>query len=140
MCTPVAADSARTHLSKTNGHILVPLGALSHDTTAAVLVASNCDHPPRSWQINHKRVEEVCNELGGIEAFQTSISSPETHKRCVSIMLRNVMLARRGMVIPQSRPAKYHRNMGLMHQRRALPIWAPNEATCIHKHSALDVN
>lgn len=41
-------------------------------------------------------IERTCSTIGGIESFQTSASSPETHKRCVSIVLRKVLSARDG--------------------------------------------
>ncbi|KAL9100225.1 MAG: hypothetical protein Q9163_004376 [Psora crenata] len=36
----------------------------------------------------------VRNQFGEIESFQTALSNPETHKRCVSIMLRNIIKQR----------------------------------------------
>lgn len=78
--------------------------ALSKDHVPTIVVASNCDHSPKSWRIDHGKIERLCARFSGVECFQTSISIPETHKRCVSIILRNVMLERNGK---QSRHAKF---------------------------------
>ncbi len=72
------------------------LDALSKDRIPTIVVASNCDHSPKTWQVDHGKVERLCSRFQGVECFQTSISIPETHKRCVSIILRNVMLERNG--------------------------------------------
>ena len=80
--------------SHTDQHSL--LDALSKDRVPTIVVASRCDHPPKSWRVDHGKVEKLCNRFEGVECFQTSISLPDTHKRCLSIILRNVMLERNG--------------------------------------------
>ena len=34
--------------------------------------------------------------MDGVESFQTSSAAPETHKRCLSVILRNILLDRAG--------------------------------------------
>ena len=59
-----------------------------------VLVSAKCDNALTSWEVDQEKVESFCNTLD-LESFQTSISAPETHKRCISVILRNIMLERR---------------------------------------------
>lgn len=68
--------------------------ALANDAVPTVLVAAKCDNAFTSWEVDQEKVESFCNTLD-LESFQTSISAPETHKRCISVILRNIMLERR---------------------------------------------
>lgn len=61
-----------------------------------VLVSSKCDNPSDSWKVDARKVEGFCNRLEGVESFQTSATAPETHKRCVSVILRNISVAKSG--------------------------------------------
>ena len=61
-----------------------------------VLVSSKCDNPPSSWEVDACRMEGFCDGLEGVESFQTSATAPETHKRCVSIILRIITSERSG--------------------------------------------
>ena len=68
--------------------------ALANDAVPTVLVSAKCDNAFTSWEVDQEKVESFCNTLD-LESFQTSISAPETHKRCISVILRNIMLERR---------------------------------------------
>ena len=72
------------------------LGALAHDAIPTILVMSKCDHSPKSWRVTPNMIDDMKTRFKDVESFQTALSSPETHKRCVSIMLRHVMLFRHG--------------------------------------------
>lgn len=61
-----------------------------------VLISSKCDNPRKAWQINPRMIEGICTTMDGVESFQTSANSPETHKRCVSVILRKIMSERAG--------------------------------------------
>ncbi|KAL9123648.1 MAG: hypothetical protein Q9217_006939, partial [Psora testacea] len=72
------------------------LSALTHNTIPTVLITSKCDHPPQSRRLTLSTVDGVRNRFSNVKSLQTALSTPETHKRCVSIMLRNIMLDRDG--------------------------------------------
>lgn len=76
------------------------LEALSKDGVPTVLVSAKSDSPRKSWEVNHDSLEELCNTVTGIESFPVSVSAPDTHKRCISIILRNIMAKRRGELLP----------------------------------------
>ena len=78
-------------------HIGLFLEALSGDAIPTVLVSTKCDNPFKSWKVSQEGVEELCNAFRGLEIFKTSTSAPETHKRCISVILRNIMMEPRGM-------------------------------------------
>ncbi|KAL8797233.1 MAG: hypothetical protein Q9195_000700 [Heterodermia aff. obscurata] len=67
------------------------LSAFSKAALPTVLVSSKCDNPPNSWEVDAGKVEGFCTQLDGVESFQTSATAPETHKRCVSVILRNII-------------------------------------------------
>ena len=70
--------------------------ALSKRTVPTVLVSTKCDNPVSSWEVDLDKAELLCSEYHGIEIFQTSTFASETHKRCISVILRNIMMDRRG--------------------------------------------
>lgn len=72
------------------------LDACSNIGIPTVLISTKCDNPRKAWQIDQRVVEEICNTMDGVESFQTSANSPETHKRCVSVILRKIMSERAG--------------------------------------------
>lgn len=76
------------------------LEALSKDGIATVLVLAKSDSPRVSWEVVHDTVEGLCSTVTGIEACPVSLSAPETHKRCISIILRNIMAKGRGELLP----------------------------------------
>ena len=59
-----------------------------------VLVSCKCDISPTSQHIDARSIEQLCNN--NIKSFQTSVDSPETHKRCISVILRNFVSQRLG--------------------------------------------
>ena len=69
---------------------------LSDAAIPTILVSNKCDNPPSYWKVGRERVEVVCNTYEGTESFQTSATAPETHKRCISVILRNIALKRSG--------------------------------------------
>ena len=83
-----------------NLHYTPSLEALSKDDIPAVLVSAKSDNQRGTWEVNHDMVEELCSTIMGIESFPVSLSAPETHKRCISIILRNIMVKRRGELLP----------------------------------------
>lgn len=72
------------------------LDAFSEAAMPTVLVSSNCDNPPSSWEVDAGRMEGFCSRLEGVESFQTSATAPETHKRCVSVILKKITAERSG--------------------------------------------
>lgn len=72
------------------------LDASSNIAIPTVLISSKCDNPRKAWQINQHMVEGICKTVDGVESFQISVNSPETHKRCVSVILRKIMSERAG--------------------------------------------
>ena len=72
------------------------LEALCNDATPTILVSSMCDVAPELWQVDKQMVEELRTTVDNIEAFQTSIKASSTHKRCISVMLRNIEICSRG--------------------------------------------
>ncbi|KAF6221340.1 hypothetical protein HO133_002195 [Letharia lupina] len=83
-------------------HIPALLKALSKDGIPTVLVSAKSDSPRGSWEVDHDMVQELCSPGTGIESFPVSLSAPETHKRCISIILRNIMLKRRVALLSPS--------------------------------------
>ena len=76
------------------------LEALFKHQIPTVLVATKSDSPQGSWEVDHEMAEELTSTVTGIESFPVSLSAPETHKRCISIILRNIMVKRRGKLCP----------------------------------------
>lgn len=72
------------------------LSRLSDAAIPTILVSNKCDNPPSYWKIGRERVEVMCNTYEGTESIQTSVTAPETHKRCISVILRNIALKRSG--------------------------------------------
>ncbi|KAF2803465.1 ras GEF [Mytilinidion resinicola] len=93
-------DGAITIYDVTNAKSLerVPeiLNALSITYLPYLLVACKCDNHPVHREVDPAVVEQKAQKLvGEINAFQTAESAPETQKRCLSVMLRNTISARR---------------------------------------------
>jgi len=53
-------------------------------------VTCKCDLPVASRQLDLQAIEESCQDKAGIDCFQASLKAPETHKRCISVMLKNL--------------------------------------------------
>ena len=81
-------------------HYAPSLEALSKDGIPTLLVSAKYDSPRGSWEVDHAMVEELCGTVTNIESYPVSLSAPETHKRCISIILRNIMVKRRGELLP----------------------------------------
>lgn len=81
-------------------HYSPSLEALSKDDIPTLLVSAKYDSPRGSWEVDRAMVEELCGTVTGIESYPVSLSAPETHKRCISIILRNIMVKRRGELLP----------------------------------------
>ncbi|KAF2200511.1 ras GEF [Delitschia confertaspora ATCC 74209] len=72
------------------------LNALSKAPLPFVLAACKCDQHPAHREVDPVVVEQKAkNFLGDIDTFQTSDSAPETQKRCLSVILRAAVAARR---------------------------------------------
>lgn len=78
-------------------HRVLSSEALSNDAVPTILVSTKCDNPAESWEVDQDEIERFCSTMQGLETFQTCASAPETHKRCISVLLRNIMLGRLGM-------------------------------------------
>ncbi len=68
----------------------ITAGGLSKASLPTVLVSSKCDKPTKTWEVDHEMVEELTDNFRRVESFQTSATAPETHKRCISVILRNI--------------------------------------------------
>ena len=73
-----------------------PLDAFSRAAIPTILVSSKCDKPTDSWEVDIGKIQAFCQKFEGVELFQTSANSPETHKRCVSVILRHITTDRYG--------------------------------------------
>ena len=47
-------------------------------------------------RIDPIEIEHSCMEETGILAIETSVNAPNTHKRCISVVLRNVLIELKG--------------------------------------------
>ncbi|KAL8916183.1 MAG: hypothetical protein Q9172_006414 [Xanthocarpia lactea] len=69
------------------------LRACSKSAIPTVLVCSKCDVPPEIRQVDSQITEQLRNGVvGDIQMYQTSIKAPDSHKRCLSFILRNIGL------------------------------------------------
>lgn len=87
-------------LAVTYLHYPLLLEALSKHEIPTVLVSAKSDSPPASWEVDHDMLEELCSTITNVEPFSVSLSKPETHKRCISIILRKIMVKKRGELLP----------------------------------------
>ena len=67
-----------------------------------VLVSSKRDNSSALGEADASKIEGICKRLDGIESFQTSATAPETHKRCVSVILRNITAKKQGELLIHS--------------------------------------
>lgn len=95
MCSRVDGSKRSINL-----HHTPSLEALSKNDIPTLLVSAKSDAPRGSWDVDPDMVDELCSTVTGIESFPVSLSAPETHKRCISIILRNIMVKRRGELLP----------------------------------------
>lgn len=62
-----------------------------------------CDVPPKSRQVDSRVTGELRNAMpGNAQSYQISTKAPESHKRCISSILRNIALPQNGMMLPQT--------------------------------------
>ena len=54
------------------------------------------------WKVSNQEIQNLCATADNLESFQTSIASPETHKRCISVMMRNIGLSTNSKYSPYS--------------------------------------
>src|ERR1700760_4182948 len=60
-----------------------------------LLVACKCDYSPNLRPIDTSRVDAPLQSIiGDVRTFQTSESSPDTQKRCMAVMLRQIIAKR----------------------------------------------
>lgn len=72
------------------------LNALSKASLPFLLVACKCDQHPVHREVDPAVIEQKAKtSFGEINTFQTSESAPETQKRCLSVILRTIISARR---------------------------------------------
>lgn len=82
--------------------------ALSNSAIPCVLVSCKCDQSPDSRQLDPRLIEQLGTSfgpgMGGIDSFQTSADYPESHKRCISVILRAIVSKESGWSLSQSIP------------------------------------
>jgi hypothetical protein len=77
------------------GFILTSSGGIYHAGMPYLLVACKCDYSPNLRPIDTSRVDAPLQTLvGDVRTFQTSESSPDTQKRCMAVMLRQIIAKR----------------------------------------------
>ncbi|KAL8676581.1 MAG: hypothetical protein Q9186_006914 [Xanthomendoza sp. 1 TL-2023] len=70
-------------------------GACSKGTVPTVLVCSKCDVPSRLRQVDSQTAEHLrSGVIPNIQIYQTSIQAPDSHKRCLSFILRSIGLCK----------------------------------------------
>ncbi|KAF2273354.1 ras GEF [Westerdykella ornata] len=72
------------------------LSVLSKNSMPFVLVATKCDQHPAHRDVDPAVVEEKAKSfLGDIKAFQTSEATPDVDKRCLAVITRDAIAAKR---------------------------------------------
>ncbi|KAJ4368876.1 hypothetical protein N0V83_005958 [Neocucurbitaria cava] len=99
MATP-RIDAAVTIYDVTSQESLakVPemLNTLSKAQLPFILVACKCDQHPAHREVDPAVVEQKAKSfIGDVNVFQTSESSPETHRGCLSVITRAAIAAKR---------------------------------------------
>ncbi|KAG8531102.1 uncharacterized protein KY384_004459 [Bacidia gigantensis] len=107
------------------------VSALGRDSIPTVLVASKCDTSPKSWRVTPRMVDSMVKDNKDIQSFQTALCTPETHKRCISIMLRNVILQRHG---DPCAPQRNHRPRAATSSQPTSPLKIAQNPTSRSKH------
>ena len=72
------------------------LDTLKHQNVPTILVASKCDLSTKRWSATSKKIDGIYKNNKSVNSLQTTLNSPETHKRCISIILSNIMLELHG--------------------------------------------
>ncbi|KAF2866100.1 ras guanine nucleotide exchange factor domain-containing protein [Massariosphaeria phaeospora] len=82
------------------------LNVLSKSNLPFVLVACKCDQHPAHREVDPAVVEQKAKSfLGDVHTFQTSETTPEAHRGCLSIITRAVIASKR----PQSQASQARR-------------------------------
>ncbi|EER29243.1 RasGEF domain containing protein [Coccidioides posadasii C735 delta SOWgp] len=86
------------------------LSALQQTSSIPFLVvACKCDTPRRSSQHDPAVLEQANRLLAGTEALQTSIRVSESYKKCISIVLRAIIVRTSDVVSEKKRPLPKNR-------------------------------
>ncbi|KAL9038973.1 MAG: hypothetical protein Q9180_002809 [Flavoplaca navasiana] len=91
------------------------LRACATSAFPAVLVCSKCDVPPKLRQVDGQTTERLRNGVvGNIQVYQSSIKAPDSHKRCLSFILRNIALRKNEtpVVVVTGRPNRPRASTG----------------------------
>ena len=142
-------ESVQDIMAKTSSNLHYPpiLEALSRNGIPTVLVSAKSDSPRRALEMNHDMVDEFGSTATGIESFPVSLFAPETHKRCISIILRNIMVKRRGelflltgLIYPHTSKLTYNWHemilYGLTNQIQRIPLITASYPTSRSGHHA----
>ncbi|KAF2658384.1 ras GEF [Lophiostoma macrostomum CBS 122681] len=124
-------DGAITIYDVTNRDSLAPvpemLNVLSKTSLPLVLVACKCDQHPAHREVDPTVVEQRAKSfLGEINAFQTSETSTEAHRGCLSIITRAIIAAKR----PRSQASMARRRANSSAVRHV----APKDQWAARKH------
>jgi hypothetical protein len=72
------------------------VGTLSKAQLPFILAACKCDQHPAHREVDPTVVEQKAKSfIGDVSVFQTSESSPETYRGCLSVITRAAIAARR---------------------------------------------
>lgn len=78
------------------GMLTDPTGILNKAQLPMILVACKCDQHPAHRHVDTAVIEQKAKTfIDGLCAFQTSESSPETHRACLSVIARAAIAAKR---------------------------------------------
>jgi hypothetical protein len=81
--------------SNISEHILIDQGGIYHAGIPYLLVACKCDYSPNLRPVDTSRVDAPLKSIvGDIRTFETSEASPDTQKRCMAVMLRQIIAKR----------------------------------------------
>lgn len=79
---------------------LVLTGALTKSSIPYVLVQCKCDLQDRPQKMDAVTFEKMSRIISGKELHRTAADSPRTQKRCISILLRSIVLKTPGKQDP----------------------------------------
>ncbi len=82
------------------GLLMSMTDALPRSTLPFVVVACKSDGSLPVYQRDPTNFEQARRILGEIEAHQTSLDDPESHKACISILLRAIIANTPGKATP----------------------------------------
>ncbi|KAL8798075.1 MAG: hypothetical protein Q9182_006975 [Xanthomendoza sp. 2 TL-2023] len=71
------------------------LRACSNGALPTVIVCSKCDGPSKLRQVDNQTTEHLrSGVMANIQIYQTSVKTPDSHKRCLSFILRSIGLCK----------------------------------------------